>query len=313
MHKEYVQTADRVLSDLQSGPEGLSAAQAEGRLAEYGPNRLREAPKATLLQRFLQQLRDPMLLILMAAAAVSAVTNYLSHEPFTEVLIILAVVLLFWKKMWPFQRPDKAQGKSILKTDIFVTWLKVVVACIPGTIATLLFGDFIDEHLETPIVIAIMLIFYGAAFIIIEQINKHRTPRVTTLGGITFLDAFLIGLFQVLSIIPGTSRSGATIVGGLLLGLSRACVAEFTFYLAIPVMAGASLLKVVKFVLGGSVMTGTEIAVLVVGCVVAFGVSLAVIRFLMDYVKRHDFKSFGAYRIVLGIIVLAVAAVTAIV
>ena len=125
-------------------------------------------------------------------------------------------------------------------------------------------------------------------------------------------DAIIIGLWQCLAIIPGTSRSGATIVGGLLLGLSRACVAEFTFYLAIPVMAGASLLKVVKFVVGGSVMTGTEVAVLAVGCVVAFGMSLAAIRFLMDYVKRHDFKFFGAYRIVLGIIVLAVAAVTAI-
>ena len=147
-------------------------------------------------------------------------------------------------------------------------------------------------------------------FLVVE--NRRTAPHVTRLNQITYREAFIIGLWQCLAIIPGTSRSGATIVGGLLLGLSRACVAEFTFYLAIPVMAGASLLKVVKFVLDGSVMTGTEIAVLVVGCVVAFAVSMGAIRFLMDYVKRHDFKFFGVYRIVLGIIVLAVAALTAV-
>lgn len=214
---------------------------------------------------------------------------------------ILAVVLLFWKKMWPFQRPDKAQGKSILKTDIFVTWLKVVVACIPGTIATLLFGDFIDEHLETPIVIAIMLIFYGAAFIIIEQINKHRTPRVTTLGAITFLDAFLIGLFQVLSIIPGTSRSGATIIGALIIGISRVAAAEFTFFLAVPVMFGLSGLKLIRF---GFNFTPLELTILLLGSAVAFLVSLLVVRFLMNYIRRHDFKVFGWYRIILGAVIL---------
>lgn len=214
---------------------------------------------------------------------------------------ILAVVLLFWKKMWPFQRPDKAQGKSILKTDIFVTWLKVVVACIPGTIATLLFGDFIDDHLETPIVIAIMLIFYGAAFIIIEQINKHRTPRVTTLGGITFLDAFLIGLFQVLSIIPGTSRSGATIIGALIIGISRVAAAEFTFFLAVPVMFGLSGLKLIQF---GINFTPLELTILLLGSAVAFLVSLLVVRFLMNYIRRHDFKVFGWYRIILGAVIL---------
>ena len=171
--------------------------------------------------------------------------------------------------------------------------------------------NWMEDHFYNYITVAAMLILYGVLFFVVE--NRRAAPKVTRLDQITYRDAFIIGLWQCLAIIPGTSRSGATIVGGLLLGLSRACVAEFTFYLAIPVMAGASLLKVVKFVLGGSVMTGTEIAVLVVGCVVAFGVSLAVIRFLMDYVKRHDFKFFGAYRIVLGIIVLAVAAVTAIV
>ena len=195
---------------------------------------------------------------------------------------ILAVVLLFWKKMWPFQRPDKAQGKSILKTDIFVTWLKVVVACIPGTIATLLFGDFIDEHLETPVVIAIMLIFYGAAFIIIEQINKHRTPRV-------------------LSIIPGTSRSGATIIGALIIGISRVAAAEFTFFLAVPVMFGLSGLKLIQF---GFNFTPLELTILLLGSAVAFLVSLLVVRFLMNYIRRHDFKVFGWYRIILGAVIL---------
>ena len=157
--------------------------------------------------------------------------------------------------------------------------------------------------------VAAMLILYGVLFLVVE--NRRTTPRVTKLEQISYRDALLIGVWQCLAIIPGTSRSGATIVGGLLLGLSRACVAEFTFYLAIPVMAGASLLKVVKFAVSGVSITGTEIAVLLVGCVVAFVVSLAAIRFLMDYVKRHDFKFFGIYRIVLGAIVLAVAAITA--
>ena len=167
-----------------------------------------------------------------------------------------------------------------------------------------------EAHFYNYITVAAMLILYGVLFLVVE--NRRTTPRVTKLEQISYRDALLIGVWQCLAIIPGTSRSGATIVGGLLLGLSRACVAEFTFYLAIPVMAGASLLKVVKFVLSGAAMTGTEIAVLVVGCVVAFVVSLAAIRFLMDYVKRHNFKFFGLYRIVLGLIVLAVAAITAI-
>ena len=214
---------------------------------------------------------------------------------------ILAVVLLFWKKMWPFQRPDKEQGKPLLKTDIFITWLKVIVACIPGTIATLLFGDYIDAHLETPVVIAIMLIFYGAAFIIVEALNKHRKPRVTTLGGITFLDAFLIGLFQVLSIIPGTSRSGATIIGALIIGISRVAAAEFTFFLAVPVMFGLSGLKLIQFGFG---FTPLELAILLLGCAVAFLVSLLVVRFLMNYIRCHDFKVFGWYRIILGIVIL---------
>ena len=166
-----------------------------------------------------------------------------------------------------------------------------------------------EAHFYNYITVAAMLILYGVLFLVVE--NRRTTPRVTKLEQISYRDALLIGVWQCLAIIPGTSRSGATIVGGLLLGLSRACVAEFTFYLAIPVMAGASLLKVVKFAFSGTAITGTEIAVLLVGCVVAFVVSLAAIRFLMDYVKRHDFKFFGIYRIVLGLIVLAVAAITA--
>ena len=222
---------------------------------------------------------------------------------------ILAVVILFWQKMFPFQFKDKT--KPAVKMDTLSIWLKVVVACIPGAVVTLLFDDYIEAHLHTPLVIALMLILYGIAFILIEKWNRNRQPKVARLEDMTYRTALMVGLFQVLSIIPGTSRSGATIVGGLLLGLSRACVAEFTFYLAIPVMAGASLLKVVKFAVSGVSITGTEIAVLLVGCVVAFAVSLAAIRFLMDYVKRHDFKFFGVYRIVLGAIVLAVAAITA--
>ena len=213
---------------------------------------------------------------------------------------IMAVVVLFWGKLWPF---GMKQGRVISKPSVWSLWFKVVVATIPVLIISPL-DDWMEAHFYNYITVAAMLILYGALFFVVE--NRRAAPHVSRLEQITYRDAIIIGLWQCLAIIPGTSRSGATIVGGLLLGLSRACVAEFTFYLAIPVMA------VVKFVVGGSVMTGTEVAVLAVGCVVAFGMSLAAIRFLMDYVKRHDFKFFGAYRIVLGIIVLAVAAATAI-
>ena len=219
---------------------------------------------------------------------------------------ILAVVVLFWNKLWPF---GLKQGRVISKPSVWSLWFKVVAATIPVLVISPL-DDWMEAHFYNYITVAAMLILYGVLFLVVE--NRRTAPHVTRLNQITYREAFIIGLWQCLAIIPGTSRSGATIVGGLLLGLSRACVAEFTFYLAIPVMAGASLLKVVKFVLGDSVMTGTEIAVLVVGCVVAFAVSMGAIRFLMDYVKRHDFKFFGVYRIVLGIIVLAVAALTAV-
>ena len=219
---------------------------------------------------------------------------------------ILAVVVLFWNKLWPF---GLKQGRVISKPSVWSLWFKVVAATIPVLVISPL-DDWMEAHFYNYITVAAMLILYGVLFLVVE--NRRTAPHVTRLNQITYREAFIIGLWQCLAIVPGTSRSGATIVGGLLLGLSRACVAEFTFYLAIPVMAGASLLKVVKFVLDGSVMTGTEIAVLVVGCVVAFAVSMGAIRFLMDYVKRHDFKFFGVYRIVLGIIVLAVAALTAV-
>lgn len=212
---------------------------------------------------------------------------------------ILAVVTIFWKKMWPFQVKDKTQ--SVFKADTWSMWFKTVVACIPGAVVTLLFDDFIEAHLHTAVVISIALIFYGIAFIIIENWNKTRTPKVESLGDITYKTAFLIGMFQVLSIIPGTSRSGATIIGALLLGVSRVAAAEFTFFLAVPVMFGLSALKLIKF---GLSFTSSELAILIIGCVVAYLVSILVIKFLMSYIKKHDFKIFGWYRIVLGVIVL---------
>ena len=198
----------------------------------------------------------------------------------------------------------------ISKSNVWTLWFKVVVATLPVLIISPL-DNWMEDHFYNYITVAAMLILYGILFLVIE--NRRTAPHVTRLEQITYREALIIGVWQCLAIIPGTSRSGATIVGGLLLGLSRACVAEFTFYLAIPVMAGASLLKVLKFAFSGIAMTSTELAVLVVGCVVAFGVSLAAIRFLMDYVKRHNFKVFGVYRIILGLIVLAVAAITALV
>lgn len=212
---------------------------------------------------------------------------------------ILAVIVLFWNKMWPFQR--KSAQHSIIKKDTFSQWFKVVFACIPGAAVTLLFDDYIDAHLHTPVIIAIALIFYGVAFIWIESWNKKRTPKVNGLEDITYKTALYIGLFQVLSIIPGTSRSGATIIGALLIGVSRVAAAEFTFFLAVPVMAGYSLLKLLKF---GFDFTGEELIILGIGMVVAFAVSLIVIKFLMGYIKKHDFKVFGWYRIALGIVVL---------
>ncbi|WP_367566006.1 undecaprenyl-diphosphate phosphatase [Lacrimispora sp.] len=211
---------------------------------------------------------------------------------------ILAVVLLFWNKMLPFQFSDKTQ--PIIKKDTFSLWFKVVVACIPGAVITILFDDYIEAHLQTPMVIAAALIFYGIVFIVIEIWNKRRLPTTSRVEDITYYTAFLIGLFQVLSIIPGTSRSGATIIGALLIGVSRVAAAEFTFFLAVPVMFGLSAIKVLKF---GFAFTSAELFVLVLGMTTAFAVSILVIQFLMGYIKKHDFKVFGYYRIILGVIV----------
>lgn len=212
---------------------------------------------------------------------------------------ILAVVVLFWNKMFPFQWKDRSQ--PIVKKETFSLWFKVVVACVPGAAVTILFDDYIEAHLHTPVVIAAALIFYGAAFIFIENWNKKRVPTTRKLADITYRTALVIGLFQVLSIIPGTSRSGATIIGALLIGVSRVAAAEFTFFLAVPVMFGLSALKILKF---GLDFTGTELLVLGIGMAVAFLVSVFVIKCLMSYIKKHDFKVFGWYRIVLGIVVL---------
>lgn len=212
---------------------------------------------------------------------------------------ILAVIVLFFRKMLPFQWEDKSKPFVIKET--FSIWFKVVAACIPGAVVTILFDDYIEAHLHTPYVIATTLILYGIAFIVVENWNRGRTPKTQELADITYKTAFLIGLFQVLSIIPGTSRSGSTIIGALLIGVSRTAAAEFTFFLAVPVMFGMSALKLLKF---GLSFTATEAVILLIGMIIAFVVSLIVIRFLMSYIKKKDFKVFGWYRIVLGALVI---------
>ena len=212
---------------------------------------------------------------------------------------ILAVVLLYWNKIFPFHFKEK----PVVQKDIFVLWFKILVACIPAAVIGLAFDDVFDALFYNPWCVAIALIVFGIAFIVIENHNKNAKPKITQLSQITYKTALIIGVFQLLAaIFPGTSRSGATIVGALLIGVSRTVAAEFTFFLAIPVMLGASLLKLVKF---GFSFTGPEAVILLVGMVVAFVVSIVVIRFLMGYIKKHDFKVFGWYRIVLGIAVLA--------
>ncbi len=210
---------------------------------------------------------------------------------------ILAVVVLYFHKLNPFS-PTKSR---LQKLETMRLWFKVIAACIPTAILGILFNDIIEEKLSTPIVIAIALIVYGILFIIIENWNKHRRPKATKMYQLTYKTAFIIGLFQVISMIPGTSRSGATIIGAMLMGTSRTLAAEFTFFLAIPTMFGASLLRLVKF---GFVFSSQEIIILIVGMIIDFIVSIIVIKFLMEYIKKHDFKAFGWYRIILGIIVL---------
>ena len=211
---------------------------------------------------------------------------------------ILAVVVLFWNQLWPFSRKEK----NYIKKDTFFMWFKIVVACIPAAIVEIVWGDVIEELFYNYLVISIALIVFGVAFIFIENHNKKLKPRINSIAEITFRTAFLIGIFQlVAAVFPGTSRSGATILGAILIGVSRSVAAEFTFFLAVPVMFGASLMKIVKF---GFDFTGMEVAILVTGMTVAFLVSIFVIRFLMSYIKKHDFKIFGWYRIVLGTIVI---------
>lgn len=219
---------------------------------------------------------------------------------------ILAVVVLFWKQIWPFaltKKTREAAGQtSPVKWDIMNMWFKILVSCVPAAVIGILFDDVFDALFYNYFSVALALIIFGVAFILIENWNKGKNPRIRALGEISYQTALLIGVFQLIAaVFPGTSRSGATIVGALLIGVSRTVAAEYTFFLAIPVMLGASLLKVVKF---GFAFTSLELALLGIGTVVAFAVSLFVLRFLMGYIKRHDFKIFGWYRIVLGIVVL---------
>jgi len=213
---------------------------------------------------------------------------------------ILAVVLVFWNRLFPFDFKEK----PVIKKDIIVMWLKVIVGCVPaGLLVVFGLDEVCDALFQNYLTVAIMLIVVGVLFILIENGNKNKASKITDISQLTYKTAFIIGIFQLIAaVFPGTSRSGATIVGALLLGVARVTAAEFTFFLAVPTMLGASLLKLLKF---GFSFTGTELAILLVGMVVAFVVSVAVIRFLMDFVKKHDFKVFGWYRIVLGVIVIA--------
>lgn len=213
---------------------------------------------------------------------------------------ILAVIVLFFHKLNPFSpKKDSSQKK-----DTWLLWAKVIVAVLPSAVIGLLLDDWMDAHLYNYIVVAITLIFYGVAFLFVEKLNTKRTIREITVFDIDYRTAIFIGCFQCLSLIPGTSRSGATILGAILLGVGRSAGAEFSFFLAIPTMLGASALKLVKFLLSGATAASTEISVLVVGCVVSFLVSLLVIKGLMEYVRNHSFAVFGVYRIILGIVVL---------
>ena len=212
---------------------------------------------------------------------------------------ILAVVILFWNQIFPF---SFKKGESLLRRDIWSLWFKILIACVPAMVYAFVLDDLVEPYLYNYITVAVMLIVVGIAFLFAERVLVKRTPSVTDTASITYRIAFWIGMFQLIAaILPGTSRSGATIIGGLLLGLSRTAAAEFTFFLAIPVMAGGSLLKLLKF---GFSFTALETGILLVGTVVSFVVSIVVIRFLLDYVRRRNFNVFAYYRIVLGIAVL---------
>lgn len=233
---------------------------------------------------------------------------YSMFEVVIQLGAILAVVILFWSQIWPFGKKNnaapltKSGPGAWIKTDIFKLWFHILVSCVPAAIVGILFDEVFEKWFYNYTTVAIMLILFGIAFIVIENYHKGKSAKINTIADIGYNTAILIGLFQLIAaIFPGTSRSGATIVGALLIGVSRTVAAEYTFFLAIPVMFGASLLKLVKF--GFSFSMG-EAVILIVGMVVAFVVSLIVIQFLMGYIKKHDFKVFGWYRIVLGVIVL---------
>lgn len=240
---------------------------------------------------------------------------------------ILAILILFFKEIWPFglQKKDEIKikvgdledhywfiaGDLVIKRDIFFMWIKIAVACIPGLLYGLLLDDWVESVTADfkPLIVGIMLVLVGIVFIIVEIVKGREKPMIRNISEITFMSAFVIGLCQLIAgILPGTSRSGACIIGALLLGMSRTIAAEYTFYLAIPTMFGASLLKLVKYLGKGLDFNGMQIAIVLVSSVVAFGVSLLAVKFLMGYVKRHDFKPFGIYRIVLGIAVIVVYA-----
>lgn len=216
---------------------------------------------------------------------------------------ILAVIVLYFKRLWPIDKKKDSKGLEWNK-DKLILWAKILVACVPAGIIGILFDDKIDEIFYNPYVVSVTLIIYGVAFILIEIRNRNKEFKITDVRAMTFKTALIIGLFQVLALIPGTSRSGATIVGAMLIGTSRTAAAEFTFFLAIPVMAGASLVKILKFVSDGTGFTQNQLYMLLIGMLVAYLVSMLVIKFLMSYIRKHDFKPFGIYRIILGIAVL---------
>ena len=222
---------------------------------------------------------------------------------------IMAVVVIYFHKLNPFS-PTKTQKQKMMTIQL---WIKVIIGTLPAMIVGLLLNDWIEAKMSNAYVVAFMLILYGILFLVIENINAKREPRVTKLSQLSVPTVLLIGVFQMMAMIPGTSRSGATIVGALALGVSRGVAAEFTFFLAIPVMFGASFLKIVKFFIQGGGFSFVEFIYLVLGMVVAFGVSVYSIKFLMGYVRKHDFKFFGYYRIVLGIVVLSYFGISALV
>ena len=228
---------------------------------------------------------------------------YSMFEVVIQLGAIMAVVVIFWNEIWPFRNKQEEEGiKRYVDFEIINLWLKILVACIPAAIVGVLFDELFEKWFYNPLCVSIALIVFGVAFIVVENKNKDMKPRVRSLKAINGKTAFLIGMFQLIAaIFPGTSRSGATIVGALMIGVSRTVAAEFTFFLAIPVMFGASLLKMVKF---GFAFTSTQLITLIIGCVVSFAVSMVIIKFLMAYIKKHDFKVFGWYRIILGILVL---------